>query len=98
MTIRLMLCLAILLSGCAEIKAFTMCSLAAGVANQRSYTFNGTVNGQKYKDTVAWTAGATDPNFMDPLDCTSMVVRRWKEQENQSATKEADTQFSETVK
>jgi hypothetical protein len=78
---------AILVGGCAELKAFTTCTLLAGVANQRSYTFDGRVNGKRYKDTVSWTADYKDPNYLDPLDCTSMMSQRMKqvEAERQSA-------------
>ena len=65
-----------ILSGCATMQDFTACTLVGALANQRSYTFNGRVNGERYKDTVDWSAGATDPNFFDPFECTQMLARR----------------------
>lgn len=66
----------LILSGCTTMQDFTTCTLVAGLANQRSYTFDGRVNGEHYKDTVDWTAGASDPHFVDPFECTQMLARR----------------------
>lgn len=64
------------LTSCTTMQDFTTCTLIAGLANQRSYTFDGRVNGERVKDTVNWTAGASDPHFMDPFECTQMLARR----------------------
>ena len=64
------------ISGCTTMQDFTACTLIAGLANERSYTFDGHVNGEHVKDRVDWTADYRDPSYMDPISCTQMLARR----------------------
>lgn len=66
----------VILVGCTTVQDFTACTLVAGFANQRSYTFDGRVNGEHVKDTVDWTADYRDPSYIDPISCTQMLARR----------------------
>ena len=74
--IQIGLLLLFLISGCTTMQDFTACTLIAGLANERSYTFDGHVNGEHVKDRVDWTADYRDPSYMDPISCTQMLARR----------------------
>ena len=65
----------VVISGCADFGSIAGCTMLATVANTRSSSIRGTVDGQNVRSDVTWAANRGDSGFIGIDDCLAAVKR-----------------------
>lgn len=69
------------LSGCADLGALVGCTALATMANTRSSSVSGAVNGQAIHSDVTWAARRGDPGFIGIDECYATAKRERQNKE-----------------